>query len=91
MINLKVLTTVFITVFLSELGDKTQLATLLFATTNRERLSVFIGSSLALIVASALAVLLGDFISKNVNITTVKNIAGIGFIIIGIWILINNK
>ncbi len=91
MINLKTLATVFITVFLSELGDKTQLATLLFATTNKDRLTVFIGSSLALIFASGLAVILGDFISKNVNMNILKNIAGIGFIAIGIWILINNK
>ena len=89
MFDIRVLLTVFISVFLAELGDKTQLATFLFASTNKERLSVFVGSSLALILSSALAVLVGGTVGKFFSHSTIKIACGIGFIAIGIWILIN--
>ncbi len=89
MIDPKILFTVFLSVFLAELGDKTQLATFLFASTNKEKLSVFIGSSLALVLSSLMAVLVGGAIGKYFNQSTIKIVCGLGFIAIGIWILIN--
>lgn len=84
----KTLVTVFLTVFIAELGDKTQLATMLFASgQNVSRLSVFIGSSLALITTSALGVLAGGLLSKYFSEKTLSIIAGIGFIAVGIWTL----
>lgn len=54
----KVFATIFITVFIAELGDKTQLATLLFASDKEvSKMTVFIGASLALVTASAIGVL----------------------------------
>lgn len=78
--------TVFVTVLLAELGDKTQLATMLFAT-NRDnpRLMVFLAAAGALITASAIAVLVGGAIGRLVNPRYLSWIAGAGFIGVGIW------
>lgn len=85
----KVLVTVFSIVFLAELGDKTQLATLLFAADKEvNKLTVFIGASLALIVASGIGVLAGGLISQYINEKYLHYIAGTGFLIIGIWTLV---
>ena len=80
------LLTVFTTVFVAELGDKTQLATLLFAS-DREvsRWIVFIGAALALIVTSAIGVLAGVVVSQYVSEKFLRYIAGVGFVTIGVW------
>ena len=84
----KTLAIVFGTVFLAELGDKTQLATVLFAADKEvSKWLVFIGASLALIATSAIGVLGGGLIDQYVNERTLRVIAGIGFIVIGIWTL----
>jgi putative Ca2+/H+ antiporter (TMEM165/GDT1 family) len=85
----KVLITVFSAVFIAELGDKTQLATMLFAA-DREvsKLTVFIGASLALVLASAIGVLAGSLISQYVSEKQLSYVAGLGFIGIGIWTLL---
>jgi putative Ca2+/H+ antiporter (TMEM165/GDT1 family) len=84
--DLKVLTTVFGIVFLAELGDKTQLATLLFAAKSPGNLlAVFIGASAALVVASAIGVLAGSFISQYISPKYLSYAAGAGFIVIGAW------
>lgn len=87
--DLKILLTVFTAVFIAELGDKTQLATMLFAADKEvSKMTVFMGASLALIVASAIGVLAGSFISEYVSEKYLHYVAGAGFIGIGIWTLI---
>jgi putative Ca2+/H+ antiporter (TMEM165/GDT1 family) len=84
--DLKVFLTIFGTVFLAELGDKTQLATVLFAT--RESISaftVFFAASLALIATTAVGVLAGSFIADQIDTRILSYVAGAGFIIIGAW------
>ena len=83
------LMTVFTAVFIAELGDKTQLATLLFAA-DREvsKLTVFLGASLALVLTSALGVLVGGTLSVYVSEKQMHYLAGAGFIGIGIWTLL---
>ncbi|HEB58055.1 MAG TPA: TMEM165/GDT1 family protein [Gammaproteobacteria bacterium] len=85
----RVLATVFGVVFIAELGDKTQLATMLFAA-DREvsKWTVFIGASLALVVASAIGVLAGGILSHYISEKQLHYIAGTGFILIGIWTLV---
>jgi putative Ca2+/H+ antiporter (TMEM165/GDT1 family) len=87
--DLRLLATVFATVFIAELGDKTQLATLLFAA-DREvsKLTVFLGASLALVLTSAIGVLAGGLIAQSVPERYVNYAAGAGFIAIGIWTLV---
>lgn len=82
----KVFATIFGAVFIAELGDKTQLATVLFASKPSVSLvTVFVGASLALILSSLLAVAAGSVISQYVDPRYLSYIAGAGFIVIGIW------
>jgi len=84
--DLKTMSVVFAAVFLAELGDKTQLATLIFATKESVSLiSVFIGASLALILATTLAVVGGSLVSQYVDPKYLSYAAGLGFVAIGIW------
>lgn len=87
--DMKILSTVFASVFVAELGDKTQLATLLFAS-DREvsKLTVFLGAALALVVASAVGVLAGALLSEHINEKYLHYAAGLGFIVIGVWTLV---
>jgi putative Ca2+/H+ antiporter (TMEM165/GDT1 family) len=86
--NWTILSTVFTSVFIAELGDKTQLATMLFASDKEtSKLTVFFGASLALVVTSALGVVAGSFISEYVSEKVLHYLAGIGFIVIGVWTL----
>jgi putative Ca2+/H+ antiporter (TMEM165/GDT1 family) len=80
---------VFLSVLLAELGDKTQLATLAFATNPAvSKLGVFVASAAALVVASGLAVLVGAQVGQWVPSQHLRVIAALGFIAIGAWILI---
>ena len=84
----KVFLTVFVAVFIAELGDKTQLATMLFATDKEvSKYTIFFAASAALIVASAIGVLLGALLSEYINAKYLHYIAGVGFIGIGIFTL----
>ena len=87
--DFRILATVFTSVFIAELGDKTQLATMLFAADkDTSKLVVFVGASLALIATSAIGVLAGSVISQYVSEKTLQYVAGAGFIAIGIWTLV---
>jgi putative Ca2+/H+ antiporter (TMEM165/GDT1 family) len=87
--DLKILATVFVTVFLAELGDKTQLATVLFAADRgASKLAVSAGAALALLLATAIGVLAGDFVSRHVSVVWLRYLAGAGFVIIGLWTLL---
>ena len=86
--DLKVLLTVFSVVFIAELGDKTQLATVLFAADRQvSKWIVFLGASAALVATSAIGVLAGGVISQYVSEKLMSVIAGAGFIIIGIVVM----
>lgn len=82
------LAAMFVAVFIAELGDKTQLATLFFA---GERAAspwaIFAAASLALVASTGLAVLLGTVGGRYLDMIPVKLIAGLAFIAIGVWSL----
>ncbi len=87
--NLRLLATVFGTVFVAELGDKTQLATLLYAAdVHSPKLTVFAGSAAALVLTSAIGVAAGAFISEHVSPQALAWLAGVGFIAVGIWTIL---
>lgn len=86
--ELKVFATIFAAVFIAELGDKTQLATMLFASDKDiSKLTVFAAASLALIVASAIGVAAGALLSEFISEKILSYIAGVGFILIGSYTL----
>lgn len=80
--------TIFFSVFLAELGDKTQLATVLFAADGRQnKWLVFTAAALALTLSTGIAVLLGAAAEKYLADWPLKLIAGVGFIAIGGWLI----
>lgn len=80
----KIFITIFGVVFMAELGDKTQLATMLFAADKEaNKYMVFVAASLALVVASGLGVLVGSVLSEYINQKYLHYIAGVGFMAIG--------
>lgn len=86
---MRYLFTIFATVFLAEMADKTQLAVLLFATRpGASRLAIAAAASLALIATTVIAVFLGDRLSHLMNPRLLQGIAGSGFIVIGLWMLV---
>ena len=86
--DIKLLATVFGTIFLAELGDKTQLATLLFAAREGSSLgTVFIAASAALVAATAIGVAAGAIVSNYIDPRYLSYVAGSGFILVGLWTL----
>ncbi len=81
-----VLLTTFTTVFLAELGDKTQIATLLLSAQSGKPFIVFLGAAAALICSSLVGVIVGRWLSKNLPPQQFEYMAGILMIGLGIWI-----
>jgi len=81
--------TVFGTVFVAEIGDKTQLATMLFAADkNVSSWMVWAASSAALVIAAGLGVLVGAQLERFVSPGALRLVAGLGFIAVGVWTLV---
>jgi putative Ca2+/H+ antiporter (TMEM165/GDT1 family) len=90
--DLELFATVFATIFVAELGDKTQLATVLYASdAAHPRLTVFAASAAALVLTSALGVLAGSLVAEHVSPRVVRWVAGLGFIAVGLWVLIGRE
>lgn len=83
--------TIFASVFLAELGDKTQLATVLFSAESKTpRWLVFCAASGALVLSTAIAVALGTLAERYLQTVPLKLIAGIGFILIGAYTVLEH-
>ena len=76
--------TTFTTIFIAELGDKTQIATLILSAESGKPIVVFIGSSLALISSSLVGVLIGKWISSKISPNRFAFFTGLLMIIISI-------
>lgn len=87
----KLLASTFTLIFLAELGDKTQLATLALAASGKSRLVVFAAASAALIATSGLAVLLGEGVARAVPAIWIKRVAGLGFLVMGVLFLVGKE
>jgi putative Ca2+/H+ antiporter (TMEM165/GDT1 family) len=84
--DLRLFATVFGSMFVAELGDKTQLAMLMFASkSGSHKPTIFLASVAALTLTSAIGVLAGTFMSHHVSEKALSWVAGLGFIVIGIW------
>jgi putative Ca2+/H+ antiporter (TMEM165/GDT1 family) len=80
----------FAAIFLAELGDKTQLATLSLASTG-SRWVVFAGSATALVASSAIAVLAGEAVARVIPPVWIKRAAGVLFVVLGTLMLIGSR
>ena len=87
---ISLLISTFLTVFIAELGDKTQLATLTLSGTSNKPLAVFLGSSSALVFASLLGALTGGSISSFLPEVVLKSVASLTFLIIGLKLFFNS-
>lgn len=87
----KTLATTFGAVFVAELGDKTQLATLSLSSGNVSRLAVFIGSAGALVCTSLIAVLAGDAITRYIPPQWIRRAAGAIFIALGLLYILKKS
>lgn len=86
--DLKLFATIFVSVFVAELGDKTQLATMLFAAKGEvSKWNVFFAAASALVVSTAIGVVAGQLLSNYVSEKVLHYIAGVGFLAIGAWTL----
>jgi putative Ca2+/H+ antiporter (TMEM165/GDT1 family) len=84
----KLVLSAFVSIFVAELGDKTQLAALSLSAGGKSKLAVFIGSALALCTTSAIAVLAGEGVSRLVSPLWLRRIAGVVFIALGALFLL---
>ena len=83
----KLAASTFVLIFFAEVGDKTQLATLSLASGNASRWAVFVGSALALVATSALAVIAGDALGRFVPAIWLRRAAGVMFVTLGMFFL----
>jgi putative Ca2+/H+ antiporter (TMEM165/GDT1 family) len=80
---------VFGSVLVAELGDKTQMATLLYATDpTAGKLGVFLAAASALVLSTALAVTAGTLLGDWMAPKLLRTIAGLGFVAVGVWVLL---
>ena len=86
--DLRLFGSAFVTIFLAELGDKTQVTTLTLAASSNAKWSVFAGSALALVTSSLLAVIAAEQIQKHVSLRHVEAAAGVLLIAMGIYTLV---
>lgn len=83
----KIFATAFVTLFLAELGDKTQLAVVTMTASTESKLSIFLGAASALVVVTLLGVLVGGVLSEYVPTEWLQRIVATAFIIIGVLML----
>ena len=83
----KVFGTAFLTLFLAELGDKTQLAVITMSAKAESKLAVFAGASLALILVTLLGVLFGSLLTQFIPVEWLQRIVAVAFIVIGVLML----
>ena len=81
----------FAAVFIAELGDKTQLATLSLAAGGSSRWMVFGGSAAALVATSAIAVLAGEAVTRAIPPVWLQRTAGLVFVALGAWFLLRSR
>ena len=86
--NWKVFLTTFGTIFLAELGDKTQLAAIMMTSKTKLPLSVFTGASLALCLVTLVGVFLGEGLIAVIPQNILKKVAALAFIAIGLWMFL---
>jgi putative Ca2+/H+ antiporter (TMEM165/GDT1 family) len=86
---LKLIISTFMLVFVAELGDKTQITTMLLSAESNSKMAIFIGSSLALVCTSFMGVILGSVLNKYIPPNVIQKIAAVAFVVIGTLLFFN--
>ena len=86
--NLRLFASTFGLIFLAELGDKTQLATLAISASGQSRVTVFFAAAGALVLTSAIGVLAGEAVARLVPPILITRTAGAAFVVMGAWMLL---
>lgn len=86
---LKIIISTFLLVFVAELGDKTQITTMLLSAESESRTAVFIGSAIALVCSSFVGVMLGSLLNKYIPPMVIQKTAAVAFVIIGVLLFLN--
>ena len=89
--SITIFISIFLTIFIAELGDKTQIATLAISGSSQRPLAVFLGSSFALVLASFIGVALGSSIAKFIPELLIELVAAAGFALIGLNLVITSQ
>ena len=84
----KIFGTAFLTLFLAELGDKTQLAVITMTASTESKIAVFAGAALALVLVTLLGVLVGGVLTQFIPAEWLQRIVAVAFIVIGLLMLI---
>jgi putative Ca2+/H+ antiporter (TMEM165/GDT1 family) len=84
----KIFGSAFLTLFLAEIGDKTQLAVITMTAGTDSKIAVFLGASLALIVVTLLGVIVGGVLAQYVPVEWLQRIVAVAFIVIGVLMLL---
>ena len=87
----RLLASTFGLVFLAELGDKTQLATLTLASSGKSRWGVFLGAASALVLTSAIAAIAGEAIARAIPAIWLRRAAGLAFLVLGGFYLLGGE
>ena len=87
----KTLATTFGAIFIAELGDKTQLATLTLAASGQSRWAVFLGAASALVLTSAIAAIAGEAIARAIPAIWLRRVAGLAFLVLGGFYLLGGE
>jgi putative Ca2+/H+ antiporter (TMEM165/GDT1 family) len=91
MVDLKIIDTTFMTLFLAEMGDKTQLAVLSLTAASRQPLAVFVGAADALLLVTALGVLVAEGLARIVPESILQKATALLFIVIGVVMLFSER
>lgn len=86
-LDLKVLLSTFVAIFLAEVGDKTQIATLMISAQSKQPWLVFVGAASALVLTSLLGVLAGQWLSRKLPPQVLDTAAGLSFLILSVALL----
>lgn len=84
----KIFGTAFLTLFLAELGDKTQLAVITMSAKAENKVAVFAGAALALVLVTLLGVLFGTVLTQYIPVEWLQRIVAVAFIAIGVLMLL---
>lgn len=86
---LKIIISTFFLVFVAELGDKTQITTMLLSAESESKFAVFLGSAIALVCSSFVGVILGSVLNKYIPPLVIQKTAAIAFVVIGVLLFFN--